>query len=130
MRNQSDCLSRLQSLGISWDDATHLRRISMTLHRWHEMECGTDRGAIERGSRKLTPLGRKEFISDENGKPYLRHETVLGKIRHMLIPDRETGALKRLTRIMKGYPDLLPYVQGDPRGCALYVVRKSEAVYK
>jgi hypothetical protein len=33
-------LSRLERSGISCNDALALRRISMTLHRWHELECG------------------------------------------------------------------------------------------
>ena len=36
----------LQSLGFDLDEAIQLRRISMTLHRWHELECGNDQGAI------------------------------------------------------------------------------------
>jgi hypothetical protein len=41
------------------------------------------------------------------------------------VPDRERGALKRLAAIMKGYPDLVPYVQGDPRGAPLYICSKA-----
>ena len=40
MRNKPDCINALQAAGISYDDAVSLRRISMTLHRWHELECG------------------------------------------------------------------------------------------
>lgn len=32
--------NRLLALGFSFEEASTLRRISMTLHRWHEMECG------------------------------------------------------------------------------------------
>jgi hypothetical protein len=38
------------------------------------------------------------------------------------IADRETGARKRLKAIMAQYPTLTAYVQGDPRGCSLYIL--------
>ena len=94
----------LETEGMTYQDAQALRRISMTLHRWHEMECGTDRGAIER--------------DEQTGTPYFR--TVKGT--RYRTRDMETGALKRLDAIMARYPHLTPYVQGDPRGCALYIL--------
>lgn len=97
-------LSSLTSAGIDYEDALRLRRISRTLHRWHEMECGTDRGAIER--------------DEQTGIPYFR--TVKGT--RYRTRDMETGALKRLDAIMARYPHLKAYVQGDPRGCALYIL--------
>lgn len=120
MRNQSDCLNRLQALGISWDDATYLRRISMTLHRWHELECGIDGGCIERGY--YTP---RAFTSDENGIPYWANHNGT-KTTYRRMPDRETGARKRLSHIFQRYPELMPYIQGDPRGASLYVVRNAD----
>ena len=42
----------------------------------------------------------------------------------------ETGALKRLDAIMARYPHLKAYVQGDPRGAALYIwTPRNAAVY-
>ena len=43
-------------------------------------------------------------------------------------PDRETGALKRLSVIMARYPHLTHYIQGDPRGCALYILRMQDII--
>ena len=40
LARSNECITRLQTVGISFDDARALRRISMTLHRWHELECG------------------------------------------------------------------------------------------
>lgn len=40
------------------------------------------------------------------------------------IADREKGALKRLAAIMAAYPGLVYYHQGDPRGCALWLIPK------
>ncbi len=108
------------------EDAESLRRISMTLHRWHELECGTDGGCIERGrTRRLDSSGRQAFESDENGAPYWANHSG-ERTRYHKIPDREAGALKRLAAIMARYPSLKSYVQGDPRGCALYILRQGD----
>lgn len=114
----------LINAGISLDDAQALRRISMTLHRWHEMECGDDNGyssfCIARG-RKVNGAG---FEHDDKGRSFLEiHPHSGGTTRYQLIPDRERGARKRLAAIMARYPALGFYVQGDPRGAALYVLR-------
>ena len=42
------------------------------------------------------------------------------------LTDRERGALKRLAKIMARYPGFQSYVQGDPRGCALYILRPGD----
>lgn len=102
-------MGRLMQAGITEYDADKLRRIAMTLHRWHELECGVGNGCIER--------------DETTRKPYW-HDSLSN--RRWPVSDRETGALKRLDAIMKGYPDFTAYVQGDPRGAALYIVRKSD----
>ena len=101
-----ECLPRLTALGISYEDAIALRRIAMQLHRWHELECGTDTGAVER--------------DETTGKTYWYNPM---SDRRFPTADRETGALKRLAQIMQRYPTLKPYVQGDPRGASLYILR-------
>ena len=108
-------LETVQHIGIAPDDAKALRRISMTLRNWHERVCGTDHGCIER--------------NEETGKPYFVTWYTTGQNLRRLsypVPDRETGALKRLSKIMERYPDFTPYVQGDPRGCALYILRPGD----
>lgn len=102
-------LDALRGAGISADDALALRRISMTLHRWHELECGTGTGHVERDET----TGRTYWCSARIDS---RSPT----------PDRETGALKRLAAIMARYPDLTAYVQGDPRGASLYILRPGD----
>ena len=115
----------LLSLGFTTDEAAALRRISLTLRRWHELECGTDQGCIER--------------DDTTGKPYL----VTDKGRRWPIADRETGAQRRLAAIIRACNerrfqmdaatahnpnahDLKPYIQTDPRGAALYILRPND----
>lgn len=109
--------NRLMSLGISRDDANALRRISMTLRRWFELECGTGEGQV---SRSIERDG-----DDGDGKPFLRIQfpTTQGYSDNRYpVADREKGARKRLALIMAKYPTLTAYVQGDPRGCALYIL--------
>lgn len=92
-------------------DAESLRRISITLHRWHELECN---GEVE--------------CDEDTGKAYgvplygLRH----GGAKRFQVPNREAGARKRLARILKNYPALTAYVQTDPRGCALYILKPGD----
>lgn len=121
-----ECVERVKALGISDADAWGLRRIAMTLHRWHEMECGNSNN---HGSWTIT-RGKKEngaFVYDDDGKPFIeRHSHTDSKVRYEPIADRETGALKRLRLILAKYSELGFYVQGDPRGAALYIVRYAD----
>lgn len=110
----------LLDLGFTRSEAEALRRISMTLHRWHERECGDSNGCIERD--KTT--GKTFWLNANTGRRY-----------HT--PDRETGARKRLNRIIsarnaRAYVNGTPssiigaYIQGDPRGAALYILRPGD----
>ncbi len=114
-------LERLGKLGLGYDDAQALRRISMTLSRWGELECGDG-----------NEYGSWAIERDESTEvPYMVHHRYMhgqGKdtVHRTRIADREKGALKRLQAIMSKYPDLLAYHQTDPRGCAVYVLRKDD----
>ena len=117
-----ECIGRLVQLGIAYSDAVQLRRIAMTLHRWHELECGDSndhtswvitRGHLKRG---------QPFEYDDNGKPYMEtHRHSANGVIYYRIADREAGAKRRLSRIMASYPALSAYIQGDPRGASLYI---------
>ncbi len=125
-----DCLYHLTQSGIELCDAIALRRIAMTLHRWHELECGD---GDNNGSWCIS-RGRKDeggaFEYDDAGKPYMEyHSNHTNGARYTLMPDRERGAQKRLAGIMARYPQFYAYVQGDPRGAALYIVPKGETEY-
>ena len=108
MQNENN-LHQIESLGIAAHDARALRRISMTLHRWHEHECN---GAIQRDGER------------GDGAPFWYNTHSCRKICRA--PDRERGAHKRLATIMARYAPLSSYVQGDPRGCALYIIRPQD----
>jgi hypothetical protein len=103
----------------------------MTLHRWHELECGDghDWGSwcIIRG-RKLSD-GTLDY--DVDGKPFMEHHHYLHGVgkdytTYTPIGDKETGAKKRLEKIMARYPGLSYYIQTDPRGSALYILRPGD----
>jgi hypothetical protein len=179
MGNGPGCRYYLTQAGIDLADAHALRRISMTLHRWHELECGDGNShgswAIVRGSktrykdaaqsagwslwkcddgtmdackngevayhnlnagRAWIEICERERIEtfthdDDDGAPYMEHHHYShgnGKdsVSYTKIPDREAGAKRRLAAIMARYPGFRSYVQGDPRGCALYVLRPGD----
>lgn len=98
----------LVALGFTSSEAEALRRISRTLRRWYELECGTDAGCIER--------------DDATGKPVLL--TCYG--HRYPVRDREAGALRRLGKIMSAHPTLRHYLQTDPRGATLYILRPGD----
>ena len=116
MKNENNLL-QLARLGIEHSDAIALRRISMTLRRWYELECGTDAGHIERNEKTRKPMwynARSRYLQANDPRCW------------SVIPDRETGAIKRLEKIMANYPSLKHYLQTDPRGCALYLLRPDD----
>ena len=104
------CIPALLRAGISVDDARILRNAAMALHRWFERECGDGTGAIERDDATGKPVWRSSYTG-----------------RAFYIPDRETGARKRIAAIMVRYPELRAYVQGDPRGAALWILRPQDS---
>lgn len=115
-------LAQILSLGVSYEDATALRRISMTLRRWFEYECGTGEGNV---SRSIERDG-----DEDDSPPFMRVQYPMpgGKYvdQRWPIADKETGARKRMAKILARYPKLSAYVQTDPRGCALYLLRPGD----
>lgn len=106
-------------------DGQALRRISMMLHRWHELECGDSNAhaswCITRGRKE--PEG---FVYDDGGKPFNEIHYNNGLTVYQALFDREAGALKRLAKIMAHYPTLRSYIQTDPRGASLYILRPGD----
>jgi hypothetical protein len=140
MLNRHNCVDALCNAGISHADAIALRRISMTLHRWHELECGNSDDyksyCLVRGRKTREVLAGGavkrgfEYAEDNEpwGLPHMEthyHRDTLPTAYHR-VADRERGALKRLAAIMTRYPQFASYVQGDPRGCALYIMRPGD----
>lgn len=126
----NDSILALTRIDIDLEDALALRRISMTLHRWHELECGDSNRycswCITRGhQREGGP-----FQHREDGRSYMEthcyNQSRPDWTSYRPIPDREKGAQRRLAKIMARYPGLTAYIQGDPRGAALYILRPGD----
>jgi len=131
--------SALISLGFTFDECEKMRRISLTLRRWFELECGTGNDwadwAIERDE---DGKGRPFLVTHyhpRNGTPARTTKTP--------VADRERGAIKRLNAIVRACnerrfvgddasilgpkcDDLAVYLQTDPRGAALYILRPGD----
>ena len=121
-RERYEVLARLERAGVGYEDAVKLRRIALTLHRWHELECGTGNGQVSYSV---------ERDGDEaDSKPFMRvqYPSANGYVdKRYAIADRETGALRRLKAVMQPYRRrYVAYVQSDPRGAALYLVRQKD----
>ena len=119
--------TQLINLGFSFDECEKMRRISLTLRRWFELECGDGNEwadwSIER---------------DENGegRPFMvthyhpRHGSQ-ARTTKSPVADRETGARKRLAAIIQGRNErasgkVETYIQTDPRGSSLYILRPGD----
>ena len=120
----NDCRYHLVQAGIAMPDAEQLRRIAMTLQRWHELECGDSNDHFSQCVVRGKKARDGKFVYDDTGKPYMEvhYHRGVAKVRYIPVNDRERGALKRLKAIMARYPGFQAYVQGDPRGAALYIL--------
>lgn len=120
--NRHRMYNALQGLGFTFDECERLRRISMTLRRWHELECGSGDDfadwAVERDNNGEGVPYLVKHIHKRNG-----NEARTIKKR---IADRETGAKKRLAKLLESKAGLSAYIQGDPRGAALYILRPGD----
>ena len=115
----------LIDLGCTREEAEQLRRISTRLHAWYERECGNGNGAIER--------------DETTDKPYWYNPNTGSRYP---IRDLERGAERRLAAIVAARNDrlasgayvwqgrgdgrLATYLQTDPRGAALYILRPGD----
>ncbi|MBM3542873.1 MAG: hypothetical protein FJX51_12585 [Alphaproteobacteria bacterium] len=112
-RHDTEMLMRVRRLGIAEHDVLALRRVAKTLHRWHERECGDGSHVLERHDGEVP----YEVYYGGRGEPTQRR-----------VPDLEKGALKRLAAIMARYPTLTAYIQTDPRGAPLYLLRPEDII--
>jgi len=94
--------------------ARTLRRAQMVLHRWNELECGTEQGHIEEATG---PDGIPYYIFRPAG---WMTSAGWAQPKGRPIADRRSGAIKRVI-IAWAAADLHYYHQPDPRGCSLYV---------
>lgn len=99
--NQEAALVRL---GFTIYEAQDLRLLSKRLHTWNERLCN---------NTEVDESGKAFIYNEYSGKRY---------------PCRNNGKgiERRLKAIQEKHPEVIIYEQGDPRGCAVYVVPKSE----
>ena len=111
-----------EGIFLSAKDAEILRKASLTFHRWDEKCCGWSTPGRYGASYALV---RDE---DGDGKPYLEiHPNARLKTEWVRIPDRESGALRRVAGVCERN-GLDYYRQNDPRGCSLYISTKKTTV--
>lgn len=133
---QTHQMDTLMALGFTRDEAEQLRRISMTLRRWFELECGDSRGQLSWAIERDEETGIPYMVSH-----YYPHKGRPTETTRTRIADRETGARKRLAAIVAACNErrrlagdttwsnpalLTTYVQTDPRGAALYILRPGD----
>jgi hypothetical protein len=112
-----DMMSRV---GFTTSETETLLKAERALQRWHEMECGTgdDRVSVsvERDEESGKPFRRVQYMG-AGGKWIDRKEPCR---------DMEKVAMKRVAGVLEGKAGLSAYIQGDPRGCALYILRSGD----
>ena len=108
----------LASLGFTSDEIDTLLAVERGLSRWHELECGTGNDrvsvSVERDENTGKPFKRVQFQSRSGWVD-----------RKTPCRDMEKANLARLARVMQGKA-VRSFVQGDPRGCALYILRPQD----
>lgn len=117
-----EAIERAKRCGLSEPDAIALRRIALTLHRWFELECGTGDGQ--------TKISIERDGENNDSPPYMRiqYPTANGYVdRRWKVADRETGARKRLNKLMSRYPEWRAFVQTDPRCGTIYLCKPEDA---
>ena len=118
-QRQARFFDMMTRVGFNTTETETLLKAEKTLQRWAEAECGTGTDthtvSIERDETTGKPFRRVQFRSagqwKENRYP---------------VRDMEAAALRRVAAIAEVHPDLSFYHQGDPRGCALYVLRPGD----
>jgi hypothetical protein len=131
-----ELFQRLQNLGFTYEEAVQLRRIEMTLQRWGELECGNSNNHCSWAIERDEATGRPFMVTH-----HYRHGQGKDSVTRYPIADREAGALKRLAAIVaarnarercddkrraSSARHVFAYHQGDPRGCALYLLTREQ----
>ena len=92
---------------IEKNDLNRLKELSIKLRRWHERLCGDNYGVVWENSN-----GKCYYVSYSGGRRCINN---LGK-----------KLKSEIIKIMSKYEHLVFYIQGDPRGPALYLIHKNE----
>tara|TARA_Y100001963_G_C6734232_1_gene425514 strand:- start:648 stop:1067 length:420 start_codon:yes stop_codon:yes gene_type:complete len=117
LSKQSEFLFRCdhakENLGISSTDYKRLSRLNKLIKSWIEEECN----------------GTIQWAEDEDFNPtYPYHFNPLTGERSKPIQDRYSKYLRECENILEKYKsnDLKLYLQGDPRGCHVWIYRAAD----
>jgi hypothetical protein len=118
-QRQARFFDMMTRTGFTTDETRALLKAERALQRWSEAECGTGTDthtvSIERDETTGKPFRRVQF-----------HRAGQWKENRYPVRDMEAAALRRVAAIAEAHPGLSFYHQGDPRGCALYVLRHGD----
>jgi hypothetical protein len=118
-QRQARFFDMMTRVGFNTTETETLLKAERTLQRWAEAECGT-------GTDTHTEMIERD---ETTGKPFRRVQfRSAGQWKENCYPvrDMEAAALRRVAAIAEAHPSLSFYHQGDPRGCALYVLRPGD----
>lgn len=100
----------LKRMGLRAEEIGTLERAAARLHRWAEWQCGVTEGHVEQDD-----AGQWWEVRHSAGREVRRRVNDLGAV-----------AWRRVVRVWQAHPDLVMYNQTDPRGCALYILRRAD----
>lgn len=114
----TEMIKELRRAGFTHNETRTLVRLSRRLHRWYELKCGNEYGYIER--------------DDSTGVPYWCSSN--GRIR-VRVYDDEAETRNHIEHIVSNRNARRPgdplrvYIQSDPRGASLYLIREGDVHY-
>jgi hypothetical protein len=118
-QRQARFFDMMTRVGFSADETITLLKAEGALQRWAEAECGT-------GTETHTVSIERD---ETTGKPFRRvqfRRAGQWKENRYPVRDMEAAALRRVAAIAEAHPGMSFYHQGDPRGCALYLIRPGD----
>jgi hypothetical protein len=117
--NYGRLVTQCAAAGLTVGEVDTLLRCARTLTRWACRECGDGSNwAIEREQLPDGGVGRPFMV-------YHGPDGYVKQYRKYAIRDMERAAIKRAEAVAAAH-GLTVYRQGDPRGCALYLIRKGD----
>lgn len=99
----------LEEVGFSFEEIMELRRLSRCFRRFFER------------------LRNDVYYSEDDGKYYRMCANSKIVTRY---PDLKRRYLKKLRAVFANHPNLTYYIQQDPRGSSLYVIKKTDLEYR
>ena len=110
----ANTMAALGPHGMTAENLAQCYRLERALRKWHELECGTADGGVE-----------YDDVDDGELLPtctfYRPRTGTRSKFKNQY-----PVLMRRLERLRADMPSITFYVQGDPRGAALYALRPGD----